>query len=120
QGSHLPVSPAHPPVGDPQALEGLRRGHLVDQVQVDVKQIRFALADGDHVVFPDLRGHGPPPNGHARLSTPGLADLPCPYLLSASARTRSASSRSSRASASLRSRPVTSPIRRKPSCSACR
>src|SRR6266446_1486584 len=42
-GGHRQVRPADPPLVEPQALEGPRRGHLVDQVQVDVEQIRFAL-----------------------------------------------------------------------------
>ena len=43
---------AHPAAGQPQPVEGLRRGHLVDQVQVDVDQ-----AVGDLVGLPDLVEH---------------------------------------------------------------
>ena len=43
------VGPAHAPALEPQAVEGLRRGHLVDEVEVDVDQ-----AVGDLVAVPDL------------------------------------------------------------------
>src|SRR5439155_1603211 len=94
-GGERQVRPADASVTEPQALERLRRRHLVNEVEVDIEQVRFALTGGHHMVIPDLRRHRP---SH--------------YLLSARARTRSARSRSRRASASLRSTPVTSPIRR--------
>ena len=43
------------PVGA-QTVERLRTGHLVDEVQVDVEQVRLALGVPDHVVLPDLLG----------------------------------------------------------------
>ena len=48
--------------GSPQAVEGLRAGDLVHQVQIDVDEIRFtglafAGAVRDDVVGPDLLGH---------------------------------------------------------------
>ena len=89
------VGPADTSLGEPQTLERLRRRHLMNEVKVDIEQVRFAVPGRHHVVIPDLCRHRP---RH--------------YLLSASARTRSARSRSRRASASLRSTPVTSPIRR--------
>ena len=47
------VGPPHLSPGQTQALEGLRRGHLVDEVEVDVEQRRLALGLGDEVRFPD-------------------------------------------------------------------
>ena len=44
--------------GQPQPVEGLRAGDLVDEMQVDVDQVGLALARGDHVVRPYLLGHG--------------------------------------------------------------
>jgi hypothetical protein len=41
-----------------QTRERLRRGHLVDEVQVDVEHGRAALLFGDHVLFPDLLEQG--------------------------------------------------------------
>ena len=51
--------PAHLAAGEPQALERLRRGDLVDEVQVDVEQRGPALALGrPHLVrLPDLLEH---------------------------------------------------------------
>ncbi len=47
------VGAAHRAVGQAQPVEGLRRGDLVDQVQVDVDQVL-----GDLVGFPELVEHG--------------------------------------------------------------
>src|SRR5438874_8670661 len=44
-GGDREIRPAHPPVVEPQALEGLRRGHLVDQVQVDIEKIRLTRSE---------------------------------------------------------------------------
>ena len=49
-----PVRPAHAAAGQAQPLERLRRGDLVDQVQVDVEQRRLARRLGDDVPLPDL------------------------------------------------------------------
>lgn len=40
--------------GQPEAVEGLRAGHLVEQVQVDVEQVGLALRAPHDVVVPDL------------------------------------------------------------------
>ena len=48
------VWPASPAAGDPQPLEGLRRGDLVDEVQIDVEQFRPALLAWHEVALPDL------------------------------------------------------------------
>ncbi len=52
------VRPAHPAAGQPQSVEGLRRGHLVDQVQIDVQQVGFVGGLADHVPVPHLLGQG--------------------------------------------------------------
>jgi hypothetical protein len=58
------VRPVHGATGQAEPVEGLRAGHLVDEVQVDVDQIRFACgalaaAEGDDVVVPHLLCQGP-------------------------------------------------------------
>ena len=59
-GRERAVGPAHLAAGEPQPLERLRRGDLVDEVQVDVEQRGAALALGrPHLVrLPDLLEHG--------------------------------------------------------------
>ena len=52
-GGERQVRPAHPAPGQPQAVERLRTGHLVDQVPVDVQQRRF-VGRLHHVAIPDL------------------------------------------------------------------
>ena len=42
-GGQRQVGTAYGAAGEPQALEGLRRGHLVDQVEVDVEEVGLAL-----------------------------------------------------------------------------
>ena len=64
------VRAAHGAVGQPQALEGLRAGHLVDEVQVDVEQVGLALARPHHVAVPDLLGER---LGHQDLGFLGVA-----------------------------------------------
>ncbi len=44
--------------GEAQAVEGLRRGHLVDQVEVDVEQVGFSRRRIDDVAVPDLLCQG--------------------------------------------------------------
>ena len=62
-GGQRAVGAAHPPAGQPQAVEGLRRGHLVDQVQVHVEDGRPVGAGRAHLVrIPDLLEERP---GHA-------------------------------------------------------
>ena len=50
------IGPAHRAAGQPQALEGLRAGHLVHQVQVDVQQVGLTLRGVHDVCVPDLFG----------------------------------------------------------------
>src|SRR5690606_12512589 len=51
------VGAAHPPAGQSEALERLRAGDLVHQVQVDVEQVGFPIGTPDDVLLPDLLGH---------------------------------------------------------------
>ena len=41
------------PAGEPQPVEGLRRGHLVDEVEIDVEQRRLSVLLVDDVALPD-------------------------------------------------------------------
>ncbi len=73
------VGPAHPAAGEPQAVEGLRRGHLVDQVEVHVEQGLLAAPLRDHLVgLPDLLEQRlahlthPPPRRARRARRGGL------------------------------------------------
>jgi hypothetical protein len=57
-GRDRQIGPADLPPGLPQAVEGLGAGHLVKEVQVDVKQVRLRAARAYHVGVPDLLGEG--------------------------------------------------------------
>ena len=59
------VGATHGASGHPEAVEGLRRGDLVDQMEVDEEQRRLAGGLGDDVAFPDLVEEGP---GHGEFS----------------------------------------------------
>ena len=61
---HRRLGPAHGAPGQAQAVEGLGRGDLVDEVEVDVEQVGFAVALVDDVAVPDLLGQGPRPLAH--------------------------------------------------------
>jgi hypothetical protein len=57
------VGPAHRAPVEPKPIEGLRAGHLMYEVQIDVDQVwlarfAFACAVGDDVVSPHLLCHG--------------------------------------------------------------
>ena len=56
---HGEVGPAHLTPGQAQALEGLRGGHLVDEVEVDVEQVATAVEGLDDVGVPELVEQGP-------------------------------------------------------------
>jgi hypothetical protein len=45
---------AHPAAGDPQAFKGLRAGHLMDEVAVDIEERRPVGLLVHQVVVPDL------------------------------------------------------------------
>src|SRR5581483_4299507 len=48
------LRPAHRAPGEAQRLERLRRGDLVDEVQVDVEEVGQALGRAHHMCVPDL------------------------------------------------------------------
>ena len=48
------VGAAHAAARQAEAVEGLRAGHLVDEVEVDVQQVGFARRGVHHVSFPHL------------------------------------------------------------------
>ena len=51
---HGQVGPPHRAAGQAQPVEGLGRGHLVQQVQVDEEEVGLALGRVDDVGVPDL------------------------------------------------------------------
>ena len=55
---HRRVGPANLAAGELEPFEGLRRRDLVDQVQVDIDQVRAFALRGDDVVVPDLVEEG--------------------------------------------------------------
>ena len=52
------VGTADAPAGEAEPLERLRRGDLVDEVEIDVEQRRAALLLEDDVPLPDLLEEG--------------------------------------------------------------
>src|SRR5271168_2565072 len=70
---HRLVRPAHLAPSQFQALEGLRCCHLVDQVQVDIDEVRAFALRGNDMSIPDLVEQGPW-LGHGVL-TPEIYDL---------------------------------------------
>ena len=61
-GGEREVGPAHRAAGQPQAVERLRAGDLVHQVQVDVEQVGLAVGAAHDVRVPDLLGERPAPS----------------------------------------------------------
>jgi len=54
-GGDREVGPPHPPAGEAESLECLRARHLVDEVQVDVQQIRLPAGSAAHdMLLPHL------------------------------------------------------------------
>ena len=74
------VGAADGAAGQAEAVEGLGRGDLVDEVQVDVEQVGLAVGGADDVVVPDLLaqraggGHGAPSGGRRNSSVSRLGD----------------------------------------------
>ena len=66
------VGTADLPIGKTQTVEGLRRGHLVDQVQVDVDQVAVDLVRLQ-IFSKRLFGIGPPSPASARRRPPRSA-----------------------------------------------
>jgi hypothetical protein len=52
------VRPAHTATSHAQAIERLRARHFVQQVQVDVEQVRLAVGSAYDVCVPHLLGEG--------------------------------------------------------------
>ncbi len=52
------VGAADRAVGEAQAVEGLRRGHLVEEVEVDEEEVGLSGCAPDDVLVPDLLGQG--------------------------------------------------------------
>ena len=57
-GGEGEVGPAHRTARQAETLEGLRRGHLMDEVKVDVQEIRLAGGAPDDVIGPDFLEQG--------------------------------------------------------------
>jgi hypothetical protein len=55
-GGQGQVGATHGTAGQSQSVEGLRAGHLVQQVQVDVEKVGFTLGPTHHVCVPYLLG----------------------------------------------------------------
>ena len=58
-GGQGQVGTAYRTAGQPQAVEGLRGGDLVDQVEVDVEKVGLPRRAPDDVLVPDFLGKGP-------------------------------------------------------------
>ena len=56
-GGHGPLGPADLAAGQPQPLERLGTGYLVDQLQIDVEDRLFPRLGVDDVVVPDFLEH---------------------------------------------------------------
>ena len=80
-GGDREVGTADRAAGQPQPVEGLRAGDLVDQVEVDVEQVRLAVGAADDVGVVGVLRQGPG-QGYVRGGT-GLAVSSCemPVLL---------------------------------------
>jgi hypothetical protein len=48
------IGTANAPTGLPQTIEGLRAGHLVNEMQINEKQVGFTLCGSHDVVIPHL------------------------------------------------------------------
>ena len=57
-GGHGQVGPADAPPGQAEAVEGLGRGDLVDEVEIDEEEVGLALGRMHHVGVPDLLDDG--------------------------------------------------------------
>ncbi len=53
-GRDAPIGPSHRAPGQAQALEGLGRRHLVDEMEIDVEKIVTVVARPNDVLVPDL------------------------------------------------------------------
>ena len=55
-GGQRQLGATHLAAAEPQAVEGLRTGDLVDQVEIDVEDVRLAVGAANHMVRPNLFG----------------------------------------------------------------
>ena len=63
------VGTADAAAGEPEGLEGLRAGHLMDEMEIDVEEIRLAVGPMHDVALPDLLR----PTSSARAGVVGSA-----------------------------------------------
>src|SRR5690242_21432126 len=59
---------------EPQPVEGLRRRHLVHEVQVDVEQVRLAGRTADDVLVPHLLRQGLADRKSTRLNSSHMSN----------------------------------------------
>ena len=78
-GGQREVGTAHRAPGEPQPVEGLRAGDLVDEVHVDVEQVGLARGRAHDVAVPELLGER---LAHGRTSVSLLASHICETLVS--------------------------------------
>ena len=57
-GGEGEVGAAYATARQAQAVEGLRRGHLVDEMEVDEEEVGLAVGTANDVLVPDLLGQG--------------------------------------------------------------
>ena len=78
-GGDRQLGAANAAAGESQPLERLWAGHLVDEVEIDVEQIRLAgRAGADDVAIPDLRRQGG--GGHGRWGFASLSTFEILFL----------------------------------------
>ena len=70
-GRQREVGAAHRTAGEAQPVEGLRARHLVEEVEVDVEQVRLALTTTHDVCVPHLLCQGPAHGQHLHETGPG-------------------------------------------------
>jgi hypothetical protein len=88
------VGPAHGAAGHAQAFEGLRAGHLVDEVTVDVDHAGAVVLAMDDVVVPDLLEQGARRRRRAAARPTSCGTPWCAYFLAAPLAARRSSSSS--------------------------
>ncbi len=94
------VRSPHRAAGETQAVEGLRRGDLMDEMEVDVQEVRLAIGSVDDVPVPDL----PREDARCHARSPGCRSMSC----SAGKPARRTSARTSWACAASRVSTITS------------
>ena len=77
-GGEGQVGTAYGAPGQSQAVEGLRGRHLVEEVEIDVEEVRLTASRGSgshQVLVPDLLGQGPAHDSSSLLDVPALYNL---------------------------------------------